>query len=352
MHNSLIIVILFVPLSLLMVQCGDSADEATVPERTVYFDILTLDLAEDDQFFMNRPGGIAQDSRGNLYVLDTGDRHILKFSPEGKFISYIGQPGEGPGEFQQPMAFTIDQDDNIYVLDFGLRRISIFDSDGEFVQASNYEYYSHVNSIAVNADGEIALLQPVLDGPLINLVNRDGEIIRSIGETTPVSTEWHPTPTQHVTSNMNQGRIRFNRHGDLFVAFSARPYIQKYTHTGELDYYRQLKGNEIDSLDQRRNEVINRIRREQGGLDPNLVIVTPYITGFDLLHDTHLLLGLRWNNYLYLIDDSGTVIEKIQCKAIEAADFELSGTGSFVITDNDRIIMIDPMNGLLWKGEL
>lgn len=53
----------------------------------------------------------AFDGRGNLYVLDTGNPRILKFSPTGEFIAQIGRKGQGPGELTRPIGLLVVDDD-------------------------------------------------------------------------------------------------------------------------------------------------------------------------------------------------------------------------------------------------
>ena len=82
------------------------------PEGAAY----TLDIVEDmrlgpdkgDNFLW--PGlstTVSVDSRGHLYVTNTGDRCVMEYDQTGAFVRKIGGPGQGPGEFQNLMAFQI-----------------------------------------------------------------------------------------------------------------------------------------------------------------------------------------------------------------------------------------------------
>src|SRR4029450_13201650 len=61
------------------------------------------------------PRAIAIDSAGNIFVADTGNKRIEKFSPTGTFLSIIGAKGSGPGEFVHPNGIAIDRFGNRYV---------------------------------------------------------------------------------------------------------------------------------------------------------------------------------------------------------------------------------------------
>jgi sugar lactone lactonase YvrE/4-amino-4-deoxy-L-arabinose transferase-like glycosyltransferase len=65
------------------------------------------------------PRAIAIDSAGNIFVADTGNKRIEKFSPTGTFLSIIGAKGSGPGELVDPNGIAVDRSGNIYVAETG-----------------------------------------------------------------------------------------------------------------------------------------------------------------------------------------------------------------------------------------
>ncbi len=56
----------------------------------------------DGQF--NYPGCVALDSLGNVYVADTWNHRIQKFTSEGVFLKKWGSQGSGDGELYCPWA--------------------------------------------------------------------------------------------------------------------------------------------------------------------------------------------------------------------------------------------------------
>ena len=79
----------------------------------------------DGQFRI--PSGLAVDSSGNVYVADTGNDRIQKFDSNGKFITKWGSPGSGDGQFSVPYGIAIDSSSgNVYVADKGNSRIEVF----------------------------------------------------------------------------------------------------------------------------------------------------------------------------------------------------------------------------------
>jgi NHL repeat len=65
------------------------------------------------------PTGIAVDNKGNIFVADTGNGRIEKFSPTGVFLNSVGRQGTGYGQLGAPNGIAIDKANNIYVADAG-----------------------------------------------------------------------------------------------------------------------------------------------------------------------------------------------------------------------------------------
>jgi hypothetical protein len=110
------------------------------PEEPLYGEIV-FDLEEDlsigndsdENYMFYRPGGIATDSQGNIYIVDGGNNRIQKFRRDGQYLQTIGRKGQGPGEFESPYDIWLDSEENIYVSE-GMK-IQIFNKDGEFTKS-------------------------------------------------------------------------------------------------------------------------------------------------------------------------------------------------------------------------
>ncbi len=86
----------------------------------------------DGQF--NEPWGIAVAADGSVYVADTWNHRIQRFSPDGMFLGAWGQFGQaGPARFYGPRDVALGPDGRIYVTDTGNRQVQVFETDGRFV---------------------------------------------------------------------------------------------------------------------------------------------------------------------------------------------------------------------------
>lgn len=88
---------------------------------------------EDERHF-NMPTDVAITPEGELFVADGyGNRRIVHFNRDGKFVKAFGQAGSKPGEFVLPHAIVVDSRGMLYVADRNSGRIQLFDQNGKFV---------------------------------------------------------------------------------------------------------------------------------------------------------------------------------------------------------------------------
>ena len=148
----------------------------------------------DGAFFF--PRGVAVDFVGNIFVADESNNRIQKFDARGSFLAKWGREGAGPGQFKSPWGIACDALGNVYVVDTGNHRIQKFDGNGTFLCAwgnrgksegqLNYPY-----GIAVDKEGAVYVVDSG-NGRILKYVPTEEELNRGKDET---STSQAPTET-------------------------------------------------------------------------------------------------------------------------------------------------------------
>ncbi len=73
------------------------------------------------------PTNMALDAKGNIYVTDTANFRVQKFSPKGKLLGSFGTAGDTFGTFTRPKGVAVDPKGRIYVVDAAFENVQIFD---------------------------------------------------------------------------------------------------------------------------------------------------------------------------------------------------------------------------------
>lgn len=89
-------------------------------------EILSIGSVDDDILY--EWAGVTTDPKGNIYVTDSIDCFIKKFSKDGKLLKKGGGKGQGPGEFLAPRLVRYFKN-ALYVNDQHIPGIQIFDDN-------------------------------------------------------------------------------------------------------------------------------------------------------------------------------------------------------------------------------
>jgi DNA-binding beta-propeller fold protein YncE len=128
------------------------------------------------------PYGVAVDSEGYIYVADFNNNRIEKFDPRGKFVKKWGTEGRQDGQFSHPAGMAIDSNDRLYVADVGNGRIQIFttegDFDGKFVGPDGE--FDRPYGVAVDSKGDVYVAE--FGGCKVHKFTPSGKLIWSLDE--------------------------------------------------------------------------------------------------------------------------------------------------------------------------
>ncbi len=88
------------------------------------------------------PRGIAVAPNGNVLITDTGNKRVVVFDRDLNFITQFGGGGFDPGQFDEPVGIDIAADGRVAVADTWNRRVQVFQpsADGTvYVQVSSFD---------------------------------------------------------------------------------------------------------------------------------------------------------------------------------------------------------------------
>ncbi len=136
------------------------------------------------------PRGIAVDSQGRVFVSDTGNKRIVVFDADGNFITQFGSAGLDPGQFDEPVGVTVDKEGNVYVTDTWNQRVQVFvpSTDGlEYLPSKQWDVYGWFGQsvdnkpfIAVNDIGHVFITDP--EGYRVMEFDADSQLLRVWGD--------------------------------------------------------------------------------------------------------------------------------------------------------------------------
>ncbi len=172
------------------------------------------------------PRDLAFDSEGRLYVTDTGNKRIAVFNQDGSFVTDFGTPGIDPGQFDEQVGIAITQDNEIYITDTWNQRIQVFALDpvtglarvqrtweisGWFGQSLENKPY-----IAVDNQGNVYITDP--EGYRVLQFTEEGQFVRG----------WGDFSTAIDGFGLPSG-IEVDANGNVWVSDAANNWLLRFT---------------------------------------------------------------------------------------------------------------------------
>jgi sugar lactone lactonase YvrE len=178
---------------------------------------------------LNAPKGIAITSGENVWVVDTGNNRLEKFSPEGKLLKNISGPGSEPGKLKEPTAITTPPDGSIWVADTGNNRIEEWNSSVAFVRAvatANGETFTPT-AIEADANGGIWVGDRATGKARVLQFDEAGTYISSFGSLGSGSGQF---------SSQAPSGLGVDGKGSIWVADPGRTNLQHWSIPGFPNY--------------------------------------------------------------------------------------------------------------------
>ena len=129
---------------------------------------------------LNGPASMVFDEEENLYLTDSRNNRIQKFTKDGRFLGQWGSSGTGEGEFDLPWGITIDPEGSVFVADWRNDRIQKFTPEGEFLDSygspgAEFGQFNRPTGVAVDEDGDIYVTDWLNDR--VQIIGADGRFV-------------------------------------------------------------------------------------------------------------------------------------------------------------------------------
>ncbi len=186
------------------------------------------ELPESSSYFWG-PRGIAVDSQGRVFVADTGNKRIVVFDSDGKYLSEFGTPGLDPGQFDEPVGVAVANDGTVYVTDTWNQRIQSFipsQDGGVYFPLQQWDVNAWFGQsldnkpfIAVDADNNVFITDP--EGYRVIEFTGAGQFVRT----------WGDFGVGPAELGLPSG-IAVDREGNIWVADAGNNRILRYSLPG------------------------------------------------------------------------------------------------------------------------
>ncbi len=167
------------------------------------------------------PRAVAVDAEGNVWVVDTGNKRVVKFDDNGQPLTVYGSSGTSAGQFSEPVGIAVSaKTGEIYIADTWNHRVQRFSKD--FVPLAQWpingwETTSVVNKpyLALDANDNVYVTDP--ENHRVLKYANDGRLLAIIGK----------PGTDASSFNLPTG-IAIDAQGNLFVGDSSNNRVMKF----------------------------------------------------------------------------------------------------------------------------
>jgi sugar lactone lactonase YvrE len=171
------------------------------------------------------PRGIAVNNQGEVFITDTGNKRVVYFDSDGNTLGQFGEGGGNPGQLDEPVGLTFDSDGNLYVADTWNQRIQVFGRDisGAYAYVRVWDVRgwdgitpTNYPYLAVDTTGHVFVTDP--DNGRVIQFTSEGEVVRY----------WEDGGTNAGSFNLPVG-IAVDPQGGVWVVDSGNGRLLHFT---------------------------------------------------------------------------------------------------------------------------
>jgi hypothetical protein len=186
---------------------------------------------KDENYLFAFPMSVAEDGQGDIFILDTKDGCVKKFSAAGQYLTRFGRNGQGPGEFQFPMTIDVSPQDQLFVSTMS-SHFHLFDLTGRFIDRLELPRYQGLFPKYMNSGHIVAYSMDINgsnspDNTILKIYDGRGNIVKEFGE---------PFLVDKTRSSWSANFLHLTVDGsdNIYAAFVHQNRIEKYSDSGRL----------------------------------------------------------------------------------------------------------------------
>jgi sugar lactone lactonase YvrE len=178
---------------------------------------------------LDGPSGVAVDANGNLWVTDSLDGIVRKFSFAGKCLIQVGGEGTEAGQFKDPRGVAVDPHGNVWIADTGNNRIQELSPEGVFIRQIGPELDNGAGKLQAPSGVAADLHGHVW------VADTGNARVAELGETGEYLSQIGATNTSGCDSVMCQPmQVAVALNGDVWVADYGSNRVDWFSEKGEL----------------------------------------------------------------------------------------------------------------------
>jgi len=101
--------------------------------RNLLFEIPRAEDATNQARVLFTPTNLALDSKGRLYVGDSGGSRVQVYDADGTYLRSVGEMGDSLGQFARVKGVAVDRDNRLYAVDAMSKVVQVFDEQGRLL---------------------------------------------------------------------------------------------------------------------------------------------------------------------------------------------------------------------------
>ncbi len=188
--------------------------------------VLGGDASSSPELVFYKPSDIALDADGHLYVADSGNHRILKFSSDSTLLASFGREGQGPGEFEFMEGMALDSAGRVFISDKAANNVKILDAQGN--QIGSLPPGGPAGRLCLLSTGALLCLDTSRNSQaLVARYDLQGNVAQRYGER-----EFH----EDFDPSRFFNRVFFTHDTEdhVYIAYASRNLVEKYSPDGKL----------------------------------------------------------------------------------------------------------------------